>query len=369
MKIVSTSYVNTPEFTNPEKWLGRISFYTGLLEELARQHEVESIEQINYAGVLKQNGVTYHFLNFKERKLYFPFRLHRYIKNLGPQVVFVNGFVFPLQIIQLRKVLGKKVKIIILHRAEKPFGGVNGFLQSIADRSVDAYLFASDEFGDEWIKKGIIKNRDKIHEVVQASSSFKIQDKSAASKTLNINANPVFLWVGRLDQNKDPLTVIHAFIRFTSFQPSAKLYMIFQAEKLLDDVKRLINADDKISKSITLVGRMEHPQLQTWYNAADFFISGSHYEGSGISAIEAMSCGCIPILTDIISFRRMTGPGKCGLLYQAGNVEHLLSTLKSTNELNIEIEKQRTLKQFADELSFQAIAGKINKITDSLHIQ
>ena len=172
MKIVSTSYVNTNSYNDPGEWLGRISFYTGLLEELAKQYEVESIEQINYSGRLVQNDVAYHFLNFKKKKLWFPRRLHRYINNLNPDIIFVNGFIFPIQIMQLRKTLGKKVKIIVLHRAEKPFTGIKGYLQKMADRSVDAYFFASDEFGEEWTKKGIINERKKIHEVMQSSSTF-----------------------------------------------------------------------------------------------------------------------------------------------------------------------------------------------------
>jgi glycosyltransferase involved in cell wall biosynthesis len=172
--------------------------------------------------------------------------------------------------------------------------------------------------------------------------------------------------VGRLDANKDPLTVIKAFATYLSFQPHAKLYMIYQDAELLSKVKEMIDADSKLKEAIILVGRIEHQQLQTWYSAADFFISGSHYEGSGIAACEAMSCRCIPVLTDIISFRRITGPGKCGLLYEPGNPEQLLSTLLKTKELNIEIEREKTLKQFRDELSFEAIARKIAGVISSL---
>jgi glycosyltransferase involved in cell wall biosynthesis len=366
MKIVSTSYVNTPEYNDPEKWLERISFYTGLLEELAKHYAVESIEQINYNGKLQKNKTTYHFLNFKKKKLYIPFELHRYIKNLKPDIVFVNGFIFPSQIIQLRKTLGKAVRIIVLHRAEKPFSGIKGYMQKIADKFVNAYLFVSDEFSTEWIKKGIFKNKKKIHEVMQSSSIFFPEDKAGAKKILNIDGEPLFLWVGRLEKNKDPLTVVKAFIKYLSFQPLAKLYMIYQDDKFFPEVKALINADNKTKDSIILIGKVEHRQLQTWYNAADFFVSGSHYEGSGIAACEAMSCGCIPILTNIISFRRMTGPGKCGLLYEAGNAEQLFSTLSNTSEMNIKIEREKTLKQFNDELSFEALAKKITKVIDSL---
>lgn len=365
MKIVSTSYVNTASYNDPEKWLQRISFYTGLLEELAKQYEVESIEQINYSGVIKKNEVTYHFLNFKKKKLWFPFALHRYIKKLNPDIVFVNGFIFPFQIIQLRKTLGNNVKIIVLHRAEKPFSGIKRYLQKQADKEVNAYLFASDEFGKVWITKGIIKDPGKIHEVIQSSSIFYAGDRTTAKKTLHINTE-AFLWVGRLDANKDPLTVIKAFIKYLSFHPSAKLYMIYQEDQLLPDVKKIIDANRNLTDSIILVGAIEHTQLQNWYNAADFFISGSHYEGSGIAVCEAMSCGCIPIITDIMSFRKMTGPGKCGLLYQPGDSEDLLSALIKTDAMNIELEKEKTINQFKEELSFEAITKKIKVLIDSL---
>jgi len=366
MKIVSTSYVNTSSYKDPGEWLNRISFYTGLLEELAKKYEVESIEQINYSGRLVQNNVTYHFLNFKKKKLWLPFRLHSYIKDLNPDIVFVNGFIFPVQIIQLRKTLGKKVKIIVLHRAEKPFTGIKGYIQKIADRSVNAYLFASDEFGKEWIKKGIIKNDKKIHEVIQSSSIFHPDNKTAAKKTLSINCNRLFLWVGRLNENKDPLTVIKAFKKYLSLRPGSKLYMIYQTKELLTEIGNLINADSKIREAIILIGKIEHQQLQTWYNAADFIISGSHYEGSGISVCEAMSCGCIPVLTDIISFRRMTGPGNCGFLYKPGDSNDLLSVLLKTNEIDLEIESEKAFRQFKKELSFEAIANKITRVIDSL---
>lgn len=363
MKIVSTSYINTPEYTDPEKWLERISFYTGLLEELAKRFEVESIEQINYSGELKKNGVNYHFLNFKKHQLYFPLALHGYIKKLNPDVVFVNGFVFPLQIIQLRKTLGRKVKIIVLHRAEKPFTGLRRLLQKVADSSVNGYLFVSYEFGEEWIKKGIIQDKKKIHEVMQSSSSFQPGNREFAKRSFTITGDPVFLWVGRLDRNKDPVTVIKAFKKYLSVRPTARLYMIYQSERILAEVKETIAESND---GIQLIGKIDHRQLQTWYVAADFFISGSHYEGSGIAACEAMSCGCIPVLTNIISFRRMTGPGKCGLLYEPGNAGHLLSALIKTNEMNIDNEKEKTLTQFRTELSFEALSKKIETAINSI---
>ena len=58
---------------------------------------------------------------------------------------------------------------------------------------------------------------------------------------------------------------------------------------------------------VTLVGRVGHDEMPNYYAAADVFISGSHYEGSGYALIEAMSAGVVPVVTDIPSFRAIAG--------------------------------------------------------------
>ncbi len=362
MKIVSTSYSKTKEFSDPQKWLKRINFYSGILEELAREHEVISIERINYEGKHEQNRVQYYFTRLKKKTVHFPVRMHHLIKALQPGVVLVNGLIFPLQVIQLKLKLGSSVKIILIHRSEKPFTGIKKYLQRFADRYIDAYLFTSSEFGNEWVKKGNIGSIKKIHEVMHGSSVFRPGNRTDARRMLSVTGSAVFLWVGRLNDNKDPLTVVKAFKKFSHDMPSARLYMIYHTEELLEEVKRLIGEND----SIKLVGRVEHSDLQNWYNAADYIVSGSQYEGGGIAICEAMSCGCIPVITNIISFRRMTGPEKCGLLYEPGNDKELLAALLMTKEMDMEKERAKVLLQFKEELSFEAIAKKINTVIASL---
>lgn len=362
MRLIFTSYVKTPEYNQPEAWLKRIEAYAGILETLSYDHIVIGIERINFEGEYEQHGVRYSFINLGRKIVHFPFRKHCLIKGLKPDVVFVNGLIFPLQIIQLRLKLGKTVRIIVLHRAEKPFKGIKRYLQKIADKCVDIYLFTSLEFGEEW-KRNI--NTGKMREVIQASSIFRPMDKEQAKSITNTDGWPIFLWVGRLDKNKDPVTVITAFLKFLNAQPKAKLYMIYHNDDLLSEIKNMINTYGA-NDAIRLVGRVSHHQMQEWYNSAHFIISGSHYEGGGTSVSEAMSCGCIPVVTNIPSFRKMTGPGKCGFLYQPGNDKELLEILLKTRELDLETERKKVLQQFHEELSFEAIAGKINKVINSL---
>jgi glycosyltransferase involved in cell wall biosynthesis len=138
--------------------------------------------------------------------------------------------------------------------------------------------------------------------------------------------------------------------------------LVFQDEKLLQGIESLVSSADWKSRSIVTVGKIAHQQLQPWYSSADFIISGSHYEGSGVAVAEAMSCGCIPIVTDIPSFRAMTGRGKCGFLYKPGDQGQLLELLIAAKGMDLEAERTKVLAQFKNELSFAAIAEKINHI-------
>ncbi|MBL0336952.1 MAG: glycosyltransferase family 4 protein [Chitinophagaceae bacterium] len=366
MKIVFTSYLYLKEFSDPEAWLQRIAPVTGIMDALAKNADVLSIERINYEGELVKNNVRYRFLKFSKAFIRFPKRIHQIIKAENPDIVCVNGMIFPLQLIQLRKAIGPKPKIIVLHRAEKPSRGIKAFLQKIADKSVDAYLFSSAGLADTWLEKKQIAAASKVHEVMQASSCFTISDKYTAKEITKVKGDPVYLWVGRLENNKDPLTVIRAFLAFLRDSADAKLYMIFQEDKLLPEVQTLILSVPYGASAIRLVGKIPYAELGNWYNSADFIISGSHYEGSGVAVCEAMSCGCIPLLTDIFSFRKMTGPGICGLLYKAGDHRDLLNKLRASAAMDIQREKIKTLTQFKQELSFEAIAGKIMQVAGSL---
>ena len=365
MRFVFLSYNYSPDIPSPEEWVDRLKFYVGSLEHLSKQHEVIRVDQINYEGQFVHNGVKYYCVNDGKKKNYFPKKLHLFVKSLEPDIVVVSSFLFPLQVIQLRKSLGKKVRIIIQNHADKPFTGLKKYLQRWADKSIDAYIFASSAMGADWVHKGNIGSEKKIHEIVGGSSLFYPTDKKEAKAKTLVEGDPVFLWVGRLNENKDPLNVVKAFLEFVNEQPSARLYMIYQTTELLNDIKKTIE-NHKNSDAVILVGKIEHSELLYWFNSVDFYISGSHYEGSGTALGEAMSCGCIPVVTDIFSFRFITNNGSCGLLYKAGDKQDLILTLQKALKLDREEERKKSLDHFSKELSFEVIARKFYDISLSL---
>ncbi len=306
------------------------------------------------------------FFNGKNAFFHLPFKLCRYIKKEKPDILFIHGFVFPIQLLLLEFFMPKKAKLIVQHHAEKPYQHpVKRWFQKIAYSRADAYVFASKELALPYLNSAIITDEKKIHEVMEGSSLFHPQHKQEAKTRLDIKEEIVFLWVGRLDPNKDPLTVLKAFQKFKAAGNHFKLYMIYGTNELEETSKAYINAH-RLHDAIELIGEVQYAELENWYNAADYFIAASHYEGSGIALCEAMACGCIPVVTHIASFTKMTEQGQYGLLFEPGDAHGLFKKLLLLSTLNKEEMRQKILKHFKEELSLPAIGKKMGTIATSL---
>jgi glycosyltransferase involved in cell wall biosynthesis len=62
-------------------------------------------------------------------------------------------------------------------------------------------------------------------------------------------------------------------------------------------------------------GRIPHDAVEDFLNSADFLLQASLKEIGSYSVLEAMSCGVIPVVSDIATHRAMTDHGRCGVLF------------------------------------------------------
>jgi glycosyltransferase involved in cell wall biosynthesis len=265
-------------------------------------------------------------------------------------------------------ILPQKTKIIVQHHGEKPFGGIKKMVQKIANHYVSFYLFTSVENAEEFIKNKIIPGKNKCIEILEASTFYMQRNKVQCRHKLCLRNSPIFLWVGRLNLNKDPFTVLNAFEKYVCSYPEARLFMIYQTEDLLQEIQKRLEESYLLNNSVILVGRVDHVELENWFNAADFYISASHKEGSGYALIEAMACGCIPILTSIPSFKKITANGKFGFLFEPGNPESLLKVLLNLKSINKEEMSASVVNHFNQSLSFKSIADDLFKVCEKLLI-
>jgi glycosyltransferase involved in cell wall biosynthesis len=88
-----------------------------------------------------------------------------------------------------------------------------------------------------------------------------------------------------------------------------------------------------IAHQVQFVGRVSQADLPTFYNEADVFISASHVDGSSLSLMEAMSCGTVPLVSNIPSNREWVEDGVSGYLFEDGDDVHLASRLLALDKV------------------------------------
>ena len=305
------------------------------------------------------DSLTIHF--FKGailKKWQIPFRFNRFIKSLQPDYILVHGFGYANYLIFL-KLICPKAKILLQCNgfAPKPTG-FKKIVYQISDFFIDGYLFTGIENAKDWYESKVFKN-EKVFEVMEGSTNFKF-DKEI------FRVENSYLWVGGLTENKDPLTIIKAFNRFLHLEPMAKLTMVFHENDFLPEVTFYRSTSKELEKSVDLKGYVSNKELEKIYNEHRFFVLGSHYEGSGYALLEAMACGCVPIVTNIPSYKFMTNIGECALLFLPSSEEELFNQFLNSQQIDHLDYQSRVLEQFNIKLSFEAIGKTVQSVFQSL---
>ncbi len=198
-----------------------------------------------------------------------------------------------------------------------------------------------------------------VFEIPESSSRFAPGDTEHARRATALTGDPAVLWVGRLDANKDPLTVLEALRRVTASLPKIELWCAYGSTGLLPEVRRRVGADPALRARVHLLGDVPHKQVELLMNAADLYVSASHREGSGYALIEALACGLPPVVTDIPSFRALTAGGSVGALWPCGDAGELAAGLVKAASRPRQETRAQVRAHFTQELSFEAVGRKL----------
>jgi alpha-1,3-mannosyltransferase len=111
------------------------------------------------------------------------------------------------------------------------------------------------------------------------------------------------LYIGRISRNKRIDYLIDVIKYISKKQPGAELYIAGEdwegLRKYLEEKVKILGLEENVK----FLGKISEAELKKYIDISTFFVSASEYESFGISAIEAMSAGLIPILNNIESFR------------------------------------------------------------------
>ncbi len=331
--------------------------------EAARQSgiRVSVIQASTHSEHLARHGVDYHFLPFGEGLRAVPedASLQELLRKLAPDLFHVHGLGFPRDVLSLAS-LTPRVPIILQDHANRPPRIWRRPLWRRAMSVASGIAFCASDQARPFADAGLVHPGLRLYEVPESTSRFTPGDRQEARRATGLNGDPAVLWVGHLNANKDPLTVLEGIAAAARELPHLRLFCCFGAAPLLRAVENRIAKDADLRGRVHLLGRVPHERIELLMRAADMFVLGSHREGSGYSLIEALACGLPPVVTDIPSFRSLTGTGTVGMLWPCGDAHALCDALKSTAAHSDSDMRDAIRRHFDRELSFQSLGTKLS---------
>ena len=352
------NYALDRALTDPDELLERYFTLTGWSEALVRAGAgtVAVVQRFHRDARVTRHGVDYIFRRARMRVA---------VAACRPDIAHVNGLIFPAQTWRLRRALDRSCALVVQNHSDGgPIGRAPLFrlLGRAARRAADAYLFAADEHALPWRQAGFLAPGRPTYQVMEAGTRLQPVARAAAQEESGVRGSPAILWVGRLNANKDPLTALEGFERGLSDLPGATLTMIYSEDDLLTAVRERMRRSPALAARVRLVGPVPHDRMAFFYSAADLFVVGSHHEGSGYSLMEACACGAVPVVTDIPTFRLLTGGGSVGALWRSGDAIDCARALAEAGRRDLEAERARLADHFERNVSWSAVGRRALEI-------
>jgi len=327
--------------------------------------DVVVVQSFHQAADLMRDGVRYRFapeLALPGRPTGLsPGRLARIVRDCAPDVIHVNGLDFAWHT-RVLSALGPPV-LVQDHAstAERASALMRWGLSKVAGAA-----FTDAEQAEPFLARKLLRSDLPIFSVPESSTRFTAGDRDVARNACGLYGDPAVLWVGRLQTKKDPLTVLDAVEIAAAARPGLQLWCCFHEAPMLAEVKARVAASPRLASRVHLLGRVDHGTIQTLFRAADIFVSASRFEGSGYALIEAIACGAAPVVSDIPSFRVLTGEGAVGALAPVGDAAAFARALLEVSARPREARRRAVTEYFRRALSFDVVGARLREIYATL---
>ena len=368
LHVVQISFFNDPEGRSPAQLLEAWPTLVDVAEASSQSGIRVSVVQASaHSEHLVRGAVHYYFLPFgnalstnRDNTAF-----GELLRTLAPDILHVHGLGFHRDVPSLHS-LAPTIPIVLQDHADRPprFWRRSAWRRGLS--VADGISFCAPEQARPFIDAKLVRPETNLYAIPESTSRFTPGDRQEARRTTGIAGDPAVLWVGHLNANKDPLTVLEGISAATGALPGLQLYCCYGMAPLLHEVQERIAADSALRGRVHLLGRVPHERIEQLMRAADIFVQGSHRESTGYSLIEALACGLPPAVTDIPSFRSITGPGPVGRLWQCGDPRALCDALRWVAARTDFTSRAAVRAHFERELSFASLGSKLASMYEDL---
>ena len=133
--------------------------------------------------------------------------------------------------------------------------------------------------------------------------------------------------VSRLETIKGMDLVIPAFAEVLKKHPDTRLIVVGNGSLRSSMEQQAVELG--CADHITWAGRQPQEELSNWYSQMDIVLIPSRSEGFGLTAIEAMSNGCVVVASNIGGLPEVVRDGVCGLLHHSEDTSNMADKIIS----------------------------------------
>lgn len=199
-------------------------------------------------------------------------------------------------------------------------------LMLISYRGADAVIAVSRGAANDLQQflRSPLKNLYVIYNPVISERIFQLAQESVKHPWLLDGSSPVILSVGRLSEEKDYPTLLHAL---AGMQKHSDARLIILGEGQLRPMLEDLVVSLGLQKRVSMPGYTPNPYC--YMANAQLFVLSSKYEGLPGVLIEALACGCKIVSTDCPSGpREILQGGTVGTLVPVGNADALRQAME-----------------------------------------
>ena len=119
--------------------------------------------------------------------------------------------------------------------------------------------------------------------------------------------------------------IARAFVQVARQRPEVRLVLLGNGSQAA--MLRQTFARGDVADRVVTPGQVSHNSLPRYFRSADLYLSASHSDGTSISLLEAMACGCPVVVSDIPGNREWVTVGENGWQFPDGDANALAGTI------------------------------------------
>lgn len=188
--------------------------------------------------------------------------------------------------------------------------------------AVSRFIAVSDRLGEDLAGYGVASGRIQVIYHGVDPVVFRVHDEPPPVDPLQL------LYVGRLEDHQKHVTLLPGILAAYRKASGREAWLTIVGEGPDEETLGRRAGDLGVAKRIRFEPARERSAMADLYNRFHVLVLPSRFEGCGFTLIEAMACGCVPVVSNLKGiFDRIVEDGVSGSLCRVGDAESFARAL------------------------------------------